>query len=117
MNNLTDKRDRYMRDPLSVRLGGLAANLARVSSISNNAGNLDAAFGLMEESKHFIEWTAAESQIETAAELVDLQRKLTSWQRRLDSDWKIDERRAEIGVEAKRLSNFVLQKSGLLDRK
>lgn len=117
MNNINERRERYMRDPLSIRLGGLAANLARMSSISNNAANLDAAFGLMEESKYFIEWTAAESQIETASALVDLQRKLTRWQRTLDSDWNVDERRAEIGFEAKQLSHFVLQKSGLLDRK
>ncbi len=116
MNNINEKRERYMRDSLSVRLGGLAANLARVSSISNNASNLEAALGLMEESKYFIEWTAGESQIETATALVDVQRKLAKWQRTLNADWKIDERRAEIGIEAKQLSNFVLQRSGLLER-
>lgn len=86
MNNIEERRERYMRDPLAVRLGGLAANLARVSSISNNALNFNVASGLMEESKHFIEWTAAESQIETAADLVSLQIKLALWQWTLADD-------------------------------
>lgn len=106
-----------MRDPLPVRLGGLAANLARVSSISNSAVNFEAAFGLLEESKHFIEWTAAESQIDTAVELVDLQIKLALWQRTLSADWQRDSTRETIGREAKVMSNSVLQKSGLLDRR
>lgn len=117
MNNLDERRERYMRDPLPVRLGGLAANLARVSSISNNALNVEAAFGLMEESKHFIEWTAAESQIETAAELASLQIKIALWQRTLADDWAQEEKRLRIGREAKTISDSVLQRSGLLDRK
>ncbi len=117
MNNLNERRERFMLDPLPIRLGGLAANLARVSSISNNPANFEAAFGLMEESKHFIEWTAAESQIETAAELVDLQVKLALWQRTLAIDWMNDEARQGIGRDAKKFSNAVLRKSGLLDAK
>ena len=117
MNNSNERKDRYLRDPLPIRLGGIAANLARVSSIANNPLNVNAAFGLMEESKHFIEWTAAESQIETAAELVRLQIKLALWQRTLAEDWGQDEKRLAIGREAKIISQSVLQSSGLLDRK
>ena len=117
MSNIDERKERYMRDPLAIRLGGIAANLARVSSISNNPLNLNVAFGLMEESKHFIEWTAAESQIETAAELARLQIKLALWQRTLADDWVQDEKRLAIGREAKIISNSVLQCSGLLDRK
>lgn len=117
MNNLDERRERFMRDSLPIRLGGLAANLARVSSISNNPANYTAAFGLIEESKHFIEWTAAESQVETAAELVNLQVKLALWQRTLEADWMNDDIRQEIGRDAKAFSNLVLQKSGLLDSK
>jgi hypothetical protein len=32
MNDPSRLRDRYLRDPLRVRLGGLAVNLARVRS-------------------------------------------------------------------------------------
>ena len=37
MKNLEAIQERYLRDPLPVRLGGLAANLARVESFSNHA--------------------------------------------------------------------------------
>ncbi len=112
-----ERQDRYMRDPIGIRLGGIAANLARVSSISNNPASFDAAFGLMEESKYFIEWTAPDSEMETTTALADLQRTLTRWQRNLSSDWQDGRKRANIGKEAKSLSEMVLQRSGLLDRK
>ncbi|WP_255512379.1 MULTISPECIES: hypothetical protein [unclassified Limnothrix] len=36
MNDFLRRRDRYMRDSLAVRLGGIAANLARVKSFGKN---------------------------------------------------------------------------------
>lgn len=117
MNNLEEIRIRYMQDALPIRLGGLAANLARVCSFLKNPGNKDAVNGLLEESKYFIEWTAAETEIETAAQLVNLQIKLAQWQRMLASDWMNDETRNEIGHDAKAFSNEILRKSGLLDKK
>lgn len=37
MDNLAARRERFQQDHLPTRLGGLAANLARVSSFSNLA--------------------------------------------------------------------------------
>ena len=42
MTNRSQLRERYLRDPLSVRLGGLAANLARVRSFSDNPAHGEA---------------------------------------------------------------------------
>ena len=61
MINAQAKKERFLRDPIPVRLGGLAANLARVDSFSQNPANQAAVFDLFEESKYFIEWTAAET--------------------------------------------------------
>ena len=36
MKNLDTVRERYLRDPLPVRLGGLAANLSRIASFARN---------------------------------------------------------------------------------
>ena len=55
---------RYMRDDLPVRLGGLAANLRRVQSFIRNDANRDVVESILDESKHFIEWTAAERRRE-----------------------------------------------------
>jgi hypothetical protein len=64
---------RYLRDTLPTRLGGIAANLSRVKSFAARVANQEAVASLLEESKFFIEWTAGEADIDTAAELVELQ--------------------------------------------
>jgi hypothetical protein len=114
MNNLEERRKRYLQDDLPIRLGGLAANLARVSSFVKNPANKETVNGLLEESKHFIEWTAHEAEINTTAELVELQIKLAVWQRNWEANWNNEVKRLEIGQEAKQLSNKVLADSGLL---
>lgn len=114
MNNLEERKERYLRDTLPMRLGGLAANLARMSSFAKNPANLTAVKGLIEESKYFIEWTAGEALSETAAELVELQIKLALCQRNLDRDWLDEEKRLQLGQKAKTWSNAVLQNSGLI---
>ena len=41
----------------------------------------------MDESKHFIEWTTAEAEVNIAAELVELQVELAGWQRSWSQTW------------------------------
>jgi len=103
-------------DPLPVRMGGLAANLARVGSFSVHEGGKAAVIGLLEESKYFIEWTAVEYDVSTAAELVDIQRQLVKWNRAIDSIWTDADKRKEIGDQAREISTRLLSKSGLLDQ-
>ena len=52
---------RFMRDPLPVRLGGLAADLARIGSAGATPANASAVQLLLDEARRFIEWTAAET--------------------------------------------------------
>ncbi|HSK74676.1 MAG TPA: hypothetical protein VK892_23450 [Pyrinomonadaceae bacterium] len=114
MNNLEQRRERFMKDSLQVRLGGLAANLARISSFAKNPANLEAVRGLIEESKFFIEWTAPETQIEKSSELVDLQINLALLHRNLHENWGNDESRLRIGDQAKTWSKQVLETAGLI---
>ena len=114
MNNLEKKRERYMQDALPIRLGGLAANLARISSFVKNSANLEAVKSLLEESKYFIEWTAKELESETASELVKLQIELAVLQRSCEKNWSNEEKRLEIGLQTKDWSKSVLQTSGLV---
>lgn len=58
MKDWTVIRERYMKDELPVRLGGLAANLSRIKSFSANENSREAVASLIDESKMFIEWTA-----------------------------------------------------------
>lgn len=115
MSNVEERRDRYMQDGLPIRIGGIAANMARVGSISAWPETQDVAFDLLEESKFFIEWIAMEADIETTGALIELQLQLVLWQRQLDTSWSNDASRTEIGRRAKEYSNDLLQRSGLLN--
>ena len=106
----------YMRDDLPVRLGGLAANLRRVKSATSRDENRAAVEGLLDESKHFIEWTAAEAEIDKAAELVELQIQLARWQYHWEDIWSDPARRREVAEQSGRWSDRVLELSGLMEQ-
>jgi hypothetical protein len=115
MKDWTKIRERYLRDNISVRLGGLAANLSRIKSFVNNENNKALVESLIDESKHFIEWTAHETDIETAATLVELQVELALWQIKLDKIWFDTIQRKKISEKTNSWSQQVLMASGLLD--
>ena len=79
MKDFAPVKARYLRDPIPVRLGGLAADLARVGSAAANPANGQAVQVLLEEARRFIEWTAADLDVDVAGELMDLQLSLTLW--------------------------------------
>ncbi len=114
MKNLTVIKARYLRDPMPIRLGGLAANLARVESFSTHDAHREAVEKLLNESKYFIEWIALETNLPLQAELVELQRLLAQWQYGIDENWAVSEKRAAIAQQAGIWSKKVLMSSGLL---
>lgn len=114
MRDWTAIRERYLRDELPIRLGGLAANLARIKSFSSHAANREAVEGLIDESKFLIEWTAPEAEIDTAAELVELQLQLALWQGNWASIWADTAQRMRIAEQSRMWSERVLDMSGLL---
>ncbi|MBD2099787.1 hypothetical protein [Leptolyngbya sp. FACHB-261] len=114
MKDWTSSRERYLREPVSNRLGELAANLARIKSFSRNDLNCDAVASLIEESKFFIEWTAMDAGIDRAAELVEMQVQLARWQlswKSISADYS---QRMKVAEQAKAWSDIVLEMSGLL---
>jgi hypothetical protein len=116
MTNWSDRRERYLRDAVPVRLGGIAANLARVESFSDHPGHEDVVRGLVRESALFIEWTAPELASSQQACLVDLQRSLVSWNLSWGVIWQDEKRRATVAREAAEWSRRVLELSGLSGR-
>jgi hypothetical protein len=79
VRNLRAIKNRYLQDDLTVRLGGIAANLARIASCSNYPNEWEAVQSMLEESKFFIEWTAPEASLNVQAYLVELQIQLALW--------------------------------------
>lgn len=114
MKDWTAIRERYLRDDISVRLGGLAANLSRIKSFANNESNRAVVESLIDESKHFIEWTAHEIEPEIAAKLVELQVELALWQIKLNKLWPDAAQRKHISEVSNAWSQQILKASGLL---
>lgn len=111
--NKEKMRDRFMRDPLPRRLGGLAATLGRVSSVARKSSDPTNVTRLMEEAKYMIEWTAAEAEPEIAAELVSMQTLINLWLRAWGSASQHKEQRTLLSVQAKHWSDLALDFSGL----
>ena len=111
---MTAIRERYLRDTLPVRLGGLAANLSRVKSFAAHDASRDAVESLIDESKYFIEWTATDAETQTAAEFVDLQIQLSQWQYNWVHIWTDPVQRCQIAEASNIWSKRVLELSGLL---
>jgi hypothetical protein len=107
-------QERYLRDAIPIRLGGLAANLSRIKSFAAHDANRDAVESLIDESKYFIEWTAAEAEVEVSAELIGLQVQLARWQCQWVQIWSDPFRRGQVAEASSVWSKRVLELSGLL---
>lgn len=114
MESIDNIRERYLQDDLPTRLGGLAANLSRIKSFSRHEANQNAVESLLDESRFFIEWTARDTEIETAAELVELQIQLSRWKKNWSIIWKDAKQRHQIAEQASPWSKRVLELSELL---
>ena len=116
MKDWTAIRERYLRDKFPVRLGGLAANLSRIKSFAAHDASREAVESLIAESKFFIEWTAAEAEVNTAAELVELQIQLARWQYNWARIWDDQAQRRNVAEQSAAWSQRVLEMSGLVSR-
>ena len=114
MKDLSAIQKRYLRDEVSVRLGGLAANLARIRSFSDHPDHRDVVEHLLEESKFFIEWTVPDAALEVQTALVELQLQLARWQRKWADTWADPVQRAAVAEQAHTWSKRLLGISGLL---
>lgn len=114
MTKLEKLRSRYMHDPIPVRLGGLAANLARVASFSKHPGHQEVVSNILHESRWLIEWTATQLEIQETAELATLQIQLAVWDLQSRYQWQDETWRFALSEKANRWSRRILEMSGLL---
>jgi hypothetical protein len=113
MPNKNKLRERFLRDPLPRRLGGLAATLGRISSVARKSSDPTNVTRLLEEAKYMIEWTAADTEPEVAAELVAIQRLVNLWLNAWGSASQYKAQRTLLSVQAKHWSDRALDFSGL----
>ena len=114
IKNKEKLRERFLRDSLPRRMGALSATLGRISSSARNSNNPEVVTDLLDEAKHLIEWTAAEAEIETAAELVRMQRMITLWLSAWRESGQNPSQRVLLSVQAKDWSDRAIDFSGLL---
>lgn len=113
MRDVAASMRRFLEDPLPIRLGSIAASLARISSSARRESGNKSVMEMIQEVKYYIEWTAAELEPEQASELVDIQIALALWQSGWDEMSKIRQSRSILSFQAKLWSNHVLGYSEL----
>ncbi len=115
MKNKPARRERYLRDPLPIRLGGIAANLARVVSCADNVLNHRAVKDMLYESKLFIEWAAPSAPADTAVVMLELQRAIVRWERCWTQTPTPSTVPEDIIPFARQWSDRLIEMSGLLE--
>ena len=114
MKNHAEIRQRFLQDDLPHKLGALAANLARIKSFSDHPAHGEVVADLLSESMYFIEWAAAEADVENQPRMLELQRLLFRWHRAWARNWADELARGRIATQAGHWSEQVLRMSGLL---
>lgn len=112
------RQTRYVSQPIPIRLGGLATNLARLASVAETSV-VAAIASLLDESRAFIEWSAPAllpERVEDAARLVDIQRGLTRWYWKWHHVQHDPAQRCQLAEQAQRWADEILQMSGLLEQ-
>ena len=107
MKDLKRMRGRFIRDESSVRMGNLASNLLRLSKWIQTGHNDEAIIDLMRQIAWLMEWSGDLA----SAELADMQREICRWRR----VWPVDQVRHILALRASQMSNWILEKSGLLE--
>lgn len=113
MKNKEKLYERFMKDPLPRRLGGLSATLGRISSSARQSEDITQVANLLDEAKHLIEWTAAETEPDVASALVDMQRLIVLWQKTWIKNGATSEQKTLLAAQAKQWSDQALEFSGL----
>jgi len=109
MQNLEQIKKRFLNSNLSVRLGCIASNLARIESFSKMPNNQKVINDLIEECKFFIEWITPQVDLDVQVELVNTQVQLALW--------NYLKNQKQISTEAGRLSEKILKLSGLIEKR
>lgn len=102
-------RQRFLQDPLPIRLGNLASDLARIAFCAENPQNRAVVASVLEEGKFFAEWAASEAPLEVQEQLAQVQIELAYWHLR----WLSGQPEPSMRSQAQRWSDRLIELSGL----
>ncbi|MFH0931413.1 MAG: hypothetical protein V1890_05710 [Candidatus Zixiibacteriota bacterium] len=115
MKNLEAIRLRYLQQDTARRIGGLAANLARIASFADDPDNFNAVKSIIEESKFLIEWIAPDLPLDVQTKLVELQIQLSLWHLKFPEICQNPESLKNLINQASFWSKELLKLSGLME--
>lgn len=115
MKDRSKLRERFLRDHISIQLGNIASNLARIADFIPLELEQAAIPELLDESKFMVEWTAPSATLEQQFILVELQRCLVRWRFAWEGIAQDAAQRAGIADKAREWSDQLIAISGLLD--
>lgn len=108
--------ERYRRQPLPVRLGNLASNMARIRTMALDERTVADGATVVEESRHFADTLIADTEPAVGEELLRLRDLLDHWLAAWPGLVHVGEGRTEITEAAARWSNLLIDRSGLAKR-
>ena len=109
-------KEQFLRESVTIQLGTLATNFAKIGAYINDSENELLVRHLVDESRFFIDWIAPSlSDFEQQYQLAQYQRQMTQWLYHWETTWANPVQRRELATEAKRWSEQVWQISGLRD--
>lgn len=115
MRDWQDYRERFLRDPQPIRLGGISANLARINSFADRDAHRETVRNVIEDSEYLIEWAGPDLELEVQVELVELQLQLARWYLGWSAIWVDPVQRNHMREYAQKWSDRLLDLSGLLN--
>lgn len=110
-------RERYSRDAVPIRLGNLASSVKRLGYFIHKAKHDDARQQLFAECRLFIQWTLAETEVEIAEALAELQTDLMVWKYGYMMHGQDESWRNEVNQACAQWLQRLLELSGLLNVK
>jgi hypothetical protein len=102
------RKEKFIKDPISRRLGNLAVNLNRVGVFAEK-NTPESVRNLLDESIQFIEWTAADTSPETTEILIRYQVQLAHWKLSWEKTWFSPNGQETIILQTKKMSDSILE--------
>ena len=116
MKDYASVLDRYRRQPLPMRLGNLASNLARIRTMALDQRTVADGAKVVEESRHFADTLIADTNPFLSEEMANLRDLLDEWLAAWPRLAQPSESLTEITKAAARWSALLIERSGLAQR-
>jgi hypothetical protein len=113
MNNWTVAEMAFRCDRLSLRMERLAQNFLRMESMSLDGVDAETVRAIVKESKVFIELTAIDLDVDSAFELLQIQRQLSRWDVHWIETWTSYANRIEMSTLSQTWANQIREMAGV----